>query len=98
MLMSRDTAPAASFVCSVLSTRWPVRAALMAISAVSRSRISPIRMTFGSWRRMLRSVEANVTPATGLTWTCVIPGRRYSTGSSTVTMFRSGVFTSWSTE
>ena len=44
----------ASMVCSVLSTRWPVSAALRAISTVSRSRISPTRMTLGAWRRAAR--------------------------------------------
>jgi hypothetical protein len=38
----------ASLVCSVESTMWPVRAALMAISAVSKSRISPTMMMSGS--------------------------------------------------
>jgi hypothetical protein len=48
----------ASLVCSVESTRWPVCAALIAISAVSRSRISPTMMMSGSWRRKARSAEA----------------------------------------
>src|SRR5437773_2403868 len=52
----------ASFVCRVDSTRWPVCAALMAISAVSRSRISPTMMTSGSWRRKERMAEAKVNP------------------------------------
>ena len=59
---ARDTVATASLVCSVLSTRWPVCAAWTAISAVSRSRISPTRMTSGSWRRMERSVPAKVRP------------------------------------
>ena len=41
----------ASIVCRVLSTRWPVSAAISATSTVARSRISPTRMTFGAWRR-----------------------------------------------
>ena len=44
----------ASLVCSVENTRWPVSAARMAMSAVSRSRISPTMMTSGSWRTMCR--------------------------------------------
>ena len=44
----------ASIVCSVLSTRWPVSAALSAILTVSRSRISPTKITFGAWRRAAR--------------------------------------------
>ena len=38
----------ASLVCRVLNTRWPVRDAWMALSAVSRSRISPMSTTSGS--------------------------------------------------
>ncbi len=52
----------ASLVCSVESTRWPVSAALMAIEPVSRSRISPTMMMFGSWRRNAFSAAANVIP------------------------------------
>jgi hypothetical protein len=44
---ARD-ALAASLVWSVEKTRWPVSEAWIAISAVSRSRISPTRMTSGS--------------------------------------------------
>ena len=58
----------ASFVCSVEKTRWPVKAACKAISAVSMSRISPTKITFGSWRRMERRAEAKVYPTSGLTW------------------------------
>ena len=35
MFTRREIVEGASFVCSVESTRWPVRAALTAISAVS---------------------------------------------------------------
>ena len=42
MSVRRVTALAASLVCSVASTRWPVSEAWMAICAVSKSRISPI--------------------------------------------------------
>src|SRR5207237_308431 len=86
MSTSRVTALAASFVCSVDSTRCPVRDACTAICAVSRSRISPISTTFGSWRRIERSADANVSPAFSCTCTCTMPCIRYSTGSSTVTM------------
>ena len=41
---SRVTALAESFVWRVDSTRWPVRDAWIAISAVSESRISPTMM------------------------------------------------------
>jgi len=41
MFMRRLMVDGASLVCRVESTRWPVRAALTAISAVSKSRTSP---------------------------------------------------------
>ena len=49
----------ASVVCSVENTRCPVSAALRAVSSVSMSRISPTRITSGSWRSTWRSAEAN---------------------------------------
>ena len=52
----------ASFVCSVESTRWPVRAASIEILAVSPSRISPTITTSGSERRIDRSAAAKVRP------------------------------------
>jgi hypothetical protein len=42
---------------------WPVSDACTAICAVSRSRISPTRMTSGSCRRIERSPRAKVRPA-----------------------------------
>src|SRR2546428_198665 len=83
---SRTTAPAASLVCRVASTRCPVRLACTAICAVSRSRISPIMTTSGSWRRMARSARAKVSSIRGFTWVWPTPSRSYSIGSSTVTM------------
>ena len=38
----------ALIVCSVLKTMWPVSDAVIAISSVSGSRISPTRMAFGA--------------------------------------------------
>ena len=49
--MMRSIVCAASCVCSVANTRWPVSAAVSAVEIVSRSRISPTRITSGSWRR-----------------------------------------------
>ena len=43
-----------SLACSVVSTRWPVSAAWMAMHAVSPSRISPTMITSGS----ARSIDA----------------------------------------
>src|SRR5690606_31484729 len=54
------------------------------------SRISPRSTTSGSERRIDLRAPANVRPALGLTWTWLIPGRRYSTGSSTVMTLISG--------
>src|SRR5207249_3281697 len=84
MSRSRATVDGQSLVCSVVSTRWPVRAARMPICAVSRSRVSPTRMTSGSWRRKARSALANVRPISSLIWTWLTPRRLYSTGSSAV--------------
>ena len=84
MSISRVIAPEASFVCSVLNTRWPVSDAWMAISAVSRSRISPTMMMSGSWRRKARSIFANVSPIPSLIGTWMMPSMSYSTGSSAV--------------
>ena len=68
----------------------------MAICAVSRSRISPTMMMSGSARIIARSPLAKVRPAFGLTCTCVMPSSWYSTGSSIVMMFFSGVLSSLS--
>ena len=86
MSINRVNALGASFVCSVLNTRWPVSDARMAISAVSRSRISPTMMTFGSWRKMWRKPIANVSPISGRTAIWLMPLSSYSTGSSMVMM------------
>ena len=51
MFSKRVSVVGASLVCRVDITRWPVCAALIAMSAVSRSRISPTMITSGSWRR-----------------------------------------------
>src|SRR2546426_6303189 len=48
-----------SVVCSVENTRCPVSAAFSAVSSVSISRISPIRMTSGAWRNTCRSAALN---------------------------------------
>jgi len=69
-----STVEGASFVCSVESTRWPVSAALTAISAVSKSRISPTMMMSGSCRRKARSALANERPAFRCTCTWLTPG------------------------
>ena len=50
MLMMRSSVSAQLLACSVASTRWPVPARLIAASMLSRSRISPIRITSGAAR------------------------------------------------
>src|SRR6266478_1717709 len=50
----------ASRVCKVEKTKWPVSAASSAVEIVSRSRISPTRMTSGSWRKAARKAVENV--------------------------------------
>ena len=62
----------------------------MAISAVSRSRISPTMITSGSCRTIERRPLANVSPIFGRTWIWFTPLSWYSTGSSTVMIFLSG--------
>ena len=57
-LTIRSIESTALFVCSVAKTRWPVSAAVSAVSIVARSRISPIRMMSGSSRRMARRPSA----------------------------------------
>ncbi len=52
--MTRLMVDAAEFVCSVPKVKWPVSAIRRADSMVSKSRISPIRTTSGSWRRAAR--------------------------------------------
>ena len=91
MSTSRVTALGASLVCSVLKTRWPVSDALIAMVAVSTSRISPTMMMFGAWRSIERSAAAKVIPTSSFTGTWFTPESWYSTGSSTVMILRSGL-------
>ena len=88
MFCMRVNVSAAELVCSVDRTRWPVWAALTAISAVSRSRTSPTMTTSGSWRRNDRSAVAKSRPTRVLTWTWLMPSMCSSTGSSAVAMLR----------
>ena len=62
--MIRSTVPGALCVCSVPSTRWPVSAAVSAVPIVSRSRISPTRITSGSWRSAARSASPKLVAST----------------------------------
>ena len=58
--MMRSIVDGALCVCSVPKTRWPVSAAVSAVEIVSRSRISPTRITSGSWRNAARSASAKL--------------------------------------
>ena len=84
MSRNRCSAALASVACSDDMTKWPVSAACTAMRAVSTSRISPTRIESGSWRRMARRPDANVTPACSLICIWLIDGMTYSTGSSIV--------------
>ncbi len=85
--MTRSMVSAALDVCSVPRTRWPVSAAVMAMLIVSRSRISPTRITSGSSRRAARRAIAKEPVSVPISrwftreswWLC-----RYSMGSSRV--------------
>ena len=91
MSRNRCSAAVASVAWSDDSTRWPVSADWTAMRAVSTSRISPTRITSGSWRRIAFSPPAKVMSACSLIWIWLIPGNTYSTGSSMVVMLRSGL-------
>ena len=58
--MIRSTVPWAPVVCSVANTTCPVSAAVMADEIVSRSRISPTRITSGSIRKARRRASGKL--------------------------------------
>ena len=91
MFMRRVSVWGASLVCSVDSTMWPVCAALIAISPVSMSRISPTITMSGSCRRNALSATGNVRPCLSFTFTWFTPGRLISAGSSAVEMLIPGL-------
>ena len=88
--ITRFTVSVASVVCSVESTRCPVSAAWSAARTVSVSRISPIRITSGSWRRAARSAARKSSVSLPISrWLMDATSSRCSTsiGSSIVTMW-----------
>ena len=90
MSIKRVNELAALLACRVVKTRWPVSAASIDDSAVSGSRVSPIRITSGSCRRKVRRSWANVRPLARITGNCwMLPPRSYSIGSSAVTILSS---------
>jgi hypothetical protein len=96
MSRSRVTVLGASLVCSVLKTMCPVSEACTAISAVSKSRISPTRILSGSWRRIDRRQWAKVLPMPLSMGICTMPSSSYSTGSSVVISLSSTTLSSFS--
>src|SRR6478735_3957884 len=96
--MTRLIVWVASVVCSVEKTRWPVSAALSAVSSVSLSRISPIRMTSGSCRSTDLSAARNerVSVATSRCEMFASWSRcRNSIGSSIVMMLTRSLVLTW---
>ena len=86
----------ALLVCSVEKTRWPVSAAVTAVWIVCHSRISPTMITSGSCRiRFFKaSGKLGVSVPTSRCETAALPaGKRYSIGSSIVTMWTCRVST-----
>ena len=92
--MIRSIVCGVSCVCSVANTRWPVSAAVIAVPIVSRSRISPTRITSGSWRSAAFSASAKlVASAPSSRWLTMhfLCWCRNSIGSSIVMMCSSRV-------
>ena len=73
MFIKRLMVDGASLVCSVDKTMWPVSAAFTPISAVSKSRISPTRMMFGSCRKKARNAAAKFNPICSFICTWLMP-------------------------
>ena len=73
MFRKRPSTSSTLLAWTVVNTRWPVSAELIAICAVSVSRISPTMILSGSWRRIDRSPRANVSPFFSLIGICVMP-------------------------
>ncbi len=88
----------ASVVCSVENTRCPVSAALSAVSSVSMSRISPIRITSGSCRSTWRSAAPKVRvslPTSRWEMLAIWSRCRNSIGSSMVMTFTRRCWLTW---
>src|SRR3989338_11551363 len=92
MSKRRGMAEGSSLVWREDKTRCPVKAAWIAISTVSSSRISPTIIMSGFWRRRARKPLAKVMPVLALTCVWFTLGNSYSTGSSMVVIFTDGVF------
>jgi hypothetical protein len=90
----------ASVVCTAESTRWPISAALSAMSTVSWSRSSPTRMTSGSCRgaeRMAAAKSAGSCPSSRCERLERMLRCMNSMGSSMVRMGTESLRLMWST-
>ena len=88
--MTRSSAWLALLACSVAMHRWPVSAKAIACSMVSRSRISPIRITSGAWRSVFFSAASQLSvsrPTSRCVTMQFLCGCTNSTGSSMVMMW-----------
>ena len=97
--MTRVMVSCASVVCSVDMTKWPVSEAASAALTVSWSRISPTRMTSGSWRIAARSAVAKSAVSSRTSRWLIIDSLskcRTSIGSSIVTTWTSRLLLMWS--
>src|SRR6516164_200039 len=70
MFRKRPSTSTTLLAWTVVNTRWPVRAELIAICAVSLSRISPTMILSGSCRKIDRNPRANVSPFFSFTGIC----------------------------
>src|SRR4051794_27120629 len=98
--MMRAIVSCAFVVCSVDMTKWPVSDADRAAFTVSTSRISPTRITSGSWRIAARSATAKSSVSSRTSRWLIIDSEsrcRTSIGSSMVTMWHSRWVLMWST-
>jgi hypothetical protein len=100
MAITRRIVLCASGVCSVENSRWPVSAAFIAVSTVSASRSSPMRITSGSCRSAARSPVRKLSVSKPIS-RCVTELRtsacRNSIGFSSVTMCFSARSFTWRT-
>ena len=68
MFVNLTTVDTASLVWRVLNNKWPVNAALIAISTVDLSLISPTKITSGSCLKNDFSIASKVKPISSFAW------------------------------
>ena len=89
-LMMRSIAWLALLACKVAKHKWPVSANAIACSMVSASRISPIKITSGAWRKVFFKAISQLSvsmPTSRCITTQFLCGCTNSTGSSMVMMW-----------